>query len=39
MRLPVSALIWLKLTFSRSLVAGKSWIGHETSERRRKPFQ
>src|SRR5262249_15936890 len=39
MRLPVSLLIWLKLTFSRSLVAGKSWIGQDTSERRRKPFQ
>src|SRR4029450_1976461 len=39
MRLPVSLLIWLKLIFSRSLVAGNSWIGQDTRERRRKPFQ
>jgi hypothetical protein len=32
-------LIWLKLIFSRSLVAGKSWIGQDTRERRKKPFQ
>jgi hypothetical protein len=29
----------LKLIFSRSLVAGKSWIGQDTRERRKKPFQ
>src|SRR5215510_788513 len=39
MRLPVSLLIWLKLIFSRSLVAGNSWMGQDTRERRRKPFQ
>src|SRR3569832_361172 len=39
MRLPVSRLSWWKRTFSRSDVAGKSWIGHDTSDRRRYPFQ
>src|SRR4030081_2759595 len=32
-------LIWLKLTFSESDVAGYSETGQVTSERRRKPFQ
>src|SRR5579872_4625339 len=39
MRWPVLRLIWLKLTFSVSDVAGKSATGQVTSERRRKPFQ
>src|ERR1700681_1865033 len=39
MRCPVLRLIWLKLTFSLSDVAGNNAIGHVTSERRRKPFQ
>src|SRR5450755_221761 len=39
MRCPVLRLIWLKVTFSLSDVAGYSAIGHVTSERRRKPFQ
>src|SRR5260370_15339578 len=36
---PVFRLIWLKLIFSDSDVAGKRAIGHVTSERRKKPFQ
>jgi len=32
MRLPVFLLIWLKLIFSRSLLAGNNATGHETSE-------
>src|SRR5438132_9570877 len=39
MRWPVLRLIWLKLTFSESEVAGYSATGQVTSERRRKPFQ
>src|SRR6478672_10886992 len=39
MRWPVLRLIWLKLTFSVSEVAGYSATGQVTSERRRKPFQ
>src|ERR1700731_5292626 len=36
---PVLRLIWLKLTFSVSDVAGYSATGQVTSERRKKPFQ
>jgi hypothetical protein len=32
MRLPVFLLIWWKLILSRSLLAGNSATGHETSE-------
>src|SRR4051812_23874310 len=39
MRCPVLRLIWLKLTFSVSEVAGYRATGQVTSERRRKPFQ
>src|SRR6185437_11712052 len=39
MRWPVLRLIWLKLTFSLSDVAGYRATGQVTSERRRKPFQ
>src|SRR5258708_5902422 len=39
MRCPVLRLIWLKLTFSVSDVAGYRATGQVTSERRRKPFQ
>src|SRR6187551_3232849 len=39
MRLPVFLLIWLKLIFSDSDVAGNSAIGQVTSESRKKPFQ
>src|SRR5665213_904500 len=39
MRWPVLRLIWLKLTFSVSDVAGERATGQVTSERRRKPFQ
>src|SRR6266480_7876814 len=39
MRWPVLRLIWLKLIFSESDVAGYNATGHVTSERRRKPFQ
>src|SRR5437762_11674588 len=39
MRWPVLRLIWLKLTFSESEVAGYSATGQVTRERRRKPFQ
>jgi hypothetical protein len=39
MRWPVLRLIWLKLIFSDSDVAGKRAIGQVTSERRKKPFQ
>src|SRR5258705_12763612 len=39
MRWPVLRLIWLKLTFSVSEVAGYNATGQVTSERRRKPFQ
>src|SRR6266436_8313662 len=39
MRWPVLRLIWLKLTFSVSEVAGYSATGQVTSERRKKPFQ
>src|SRR6478609_7573688 len=39
MRWPVLRLIWLKLTFSVSDVAGYKATGQVTSERRRKPFQ
>src|SRR5258708_18365593 len=38
-RCPVLRLIWLKLTFSVSDVAGYSATGQVTSERRKKPFQ
>src|SRR3954466_406721 len=38
-RWPVLRLIWLKLTFSVSDVAGNRATGQVTSERRRKPFQ
>src|SRR6202165_6274121 len=36
---PVLRLIWLKLTFSVSDVAGYRATGQVTSERRKKPFQ
>src|ERR1700716_899473 len=39
MRCPVLRLIWLKLTFSVSDVAGYKATGQVTSERRKKPFQ
>src|SRR6202051_1966456 len=39
MRWPVLRLIWLKLTFSVSDVAGYNATGQVTSERRKKPFQ
>src|ERR1700737_4493641 len=39
MRWPVFRLIWLKLTFSESEVAGYSATGQVTRERRKKPFQ
>ena len=39
MRLPVFLLIWLKLIFSDSEVAGNNAIGHVTSDSRKKPFQ
>src|SRR5690349_2692988 len=39
MRCPVLRLIWLKLIFSDSEVAGNRATGQVTSERRRKPFQ
>src|ERR1700686_4280559 len=38
-RWPVLRLIWLKLTFSVSDVAGYSATGQVTSERRKNPFQ
>src|ERR1700722_13866710 len=39
MRWPVARLIWLKLIFSESDVAGYKATGQVTSERRKKPFQ
>src|SRR6202171_6326990 len=39
MRWPVLRLIWLKLTFSVSDVAGYKATGQATSERRKKTFQ
>src|SRR5665811_1899799 len=39
MRWPVFRLIWLKLIFSESDVAGYKATGQVTSERRKKPFQ
>src|ERR1700733_12145588 len=39
MRWPVLRLIWLKLIFSESDVAGYKATGQVTSERRKKPFQ
>src|SRR3984893_2700154 len=39
MRWPVFRLIWLKLIFSASEVAGNKATGQVTSERRKKPFQ
>src|SRR3978361_1314890 len=39
MRWPVFRLIWLKLTFSVSEVAGYRATGQVTRERRKKPFQ
>src|SRR5450631_403711 len=39
MRWPVFRLIWLKLTFSESEVAGYSATGQVTRERRKNPFQ
>src|SRR6267378_1732736 len=39
MRCPVLRLIWLKLIFSESEVAGYRATGQVTSERRKKPFQ
>src|SRR5258706_16389511 len=39
MRWPVLRLIWLKVTFSVSDVAGYRATGQVTSERRKKPFQ
>src|SRR5436190_17494632 len=38
-RCPVFLLIWLKLIFSDSEVAGNNAIGHVTSDKRRNPFQ
>src|SRR6266550_8087833 len=38
-RWPVARLIWLKLIFSESDVAGYNATGQVTRERRRKPFQ
>src|SRR3954447_15134916 len=39
MRWPVFRLIWLKLIFSESEVAGYRATGQVTRERRKKPFQ
>src|SRR3981189_3266657 len=39
MRWPVFRLIWLKLIFSESEVAGYKATGQVTRERRKKPFQ
>src|SRR6266404_2590495 len=39
MRWPVFRLIWLKLIFSESDVAGYNATGQVTRERRKKPFQ
>src|SRR3954453_23504551 len=39
MRWPVFLLIWLKLIFSESEVAGYRATGQVTRERRKKPFQ
>src|ERR1700686_5249300 len=39
MRWPVLRLIWLKLIFSESEVAGNKATGQVTRERRKKPFQ
>src|ERR1700726_746105 len=39
MRWPVFRLIWLKLIFSESDVAGYKATGQVTRERRKKPFQ
>src|ERR1700722_6958297 len=39
MRWPVLRLIWLKLIFSESDVAGYKATGQEKRERRKKPFQ
>src|SRR6266568_3600976 len=39
MRWPVLRLIWLKVIFSESEVAGYKATGQVTSERRKKPFQ
>jgi hypothetical protein len=39
MRWPLCLLIWLKVTFSVSEVAGTSATGHVTSDSFRKPFQ
>src|SRR6478735_2278395 len=39
MRWPVFRLIWLKLIFSDSEVAGYKATGQVTRERRKKPFQ
>src|SRR5467141_1163839 len=39
MRWPVLRLIWLKLIFSESDVAGNNATGQVTRERRKKPFQ
>src|ERR1700738_5379347 len=39
MRWPVFLLIWLKLIFSESEVAGYKATGQVTRERRKKPFQ
>src|SRR5258708_10899471 len=39
MRWPVLRLIWWKLIFSESDVAGYRATGQVTSERRKKPFQ
>src|SRR5436190_8532732 len=39
MRWPVFLLIWLKLIFSESEVAGYKATGQVTSERRKNPFQ
>src|SRR3954447_1673048 len=39
MRWPVLRLIWLKLIFSESEVAGNNATGQVTRERRKKPFQ
>jgi len=38
-RWPVFLLIWLKLIFSDSEVAGNNAIGQVTSDSRKKPFQ
>src|ERR1700688_4386564 len=39
MRWPVCLLIWLKVTFSVSEVAGKSATGQVTNDSFKKPFQ